>query len=63
MEGESISTQSLTTSTRDLAETDFTLSAFRLPEPYGVDWERSTPWSLILAGTAFGLVVLLILGY
>ncbi len=36
-------------------ESDFTLSAFGLPEPYGVVWKTGPPWYLwcILLGSAF----------
>ena len=40
---------------------DFTLSAFGLPEPYGVEWERPTPWwlyALISAGVLFVVAVI-----
>ena len=42
---------------------EFTLTAFGLPEPYGVTWERPTPWWLY-AGIAAGvlLVLLFLLG-
>ena len=42
-------------------ETDFTLSAFGLPEPFGVTWERPTPWwlyALISAGMLFVVAVI-----
>jgi hypothetical protein len=43
---------------RKADERDFTLSAFGLPEPPGVTWERPTPWWLygILVGFALILV-------
>ena len=40
---------------------DFTLSAFGLPEPYGVEWDRPTPWwlyALISAGVLFIVTVI-----
>ncbi|HMP04644.1 MAG TPA: hypothetical protein PKC45_19320 [Gemmatales bacterium] len=43
------------------APTDFTLSAFGLPEPYGVEWDRPTPWwlyALISAGVLFIVTVI-----
>jgi hypothetical protein len=41
-------------------ERDFTLSAFGLPEPPGVTWERSTPgW---LYGIIFGFALILVSG-
>ena len=43
------------------SESDFTLSAFGLPEPYGVEWERPTPWwlyALISAGVLFVVAVI-----
>ncbi|HMP04645.1 MAG TPA: hypothetical protein PKC45_19325 [Gemmatales bacterium] len=42
-------------------EADYTLSAFGLPEPYGVEWERPTPWwlyALISAGVLFVVAVI-----
>ena len=42
-------------------ESDFTLSAFGLPEPFGVTWERPTPWwlyALISAGVLFVVAVI-----
>jgi hypothetical protein len=45
----------------DPPETEFTLSAFGLPEPVGVTWEKPTPiyvW-LILAAAGFGVLALL----
>ena len=42
-------------------ESDFTLSAFGLPEPYGVEWERPTPWwlyTLFSAGVLFVVAVI-----
>jgi hypothetical protein len=44
---------------QDPPESAFTLSAFGLPEPFGVEWERPTPWWLY-AGIAAGTLVLLI---
>lgn len=41
-------------------ETDFTLTAFGLPEPYGVVWTKPTPWYLWFIGLA---VVFLALGW
>ncbi|HMO83453.1 MAG TPA: hypothetical protein PKC18_00890 [Lacipirellulaceae bacterium] len=44
-----------------LSEADFTLSAFGLPEPFGITWERPTPWwlyALISAGVLFVVAVL-----
>ncbi|HMO83451.1 MAG TPA: hypothetical protein PKC18_00880 [Lacipirellulaceae bacterium] len=44
-----------------LQETDFTLSAFGLPEPYGVTWDRPTPWwlyALFSAGVLFVVAVI-----
>jgi hypothetical protein len=40
----------LTISTRDLPESDFTLSAFGFPEPPGVEWKRPFPYYLVAAG-------------
>lgn len=40
--------------------TDFTLSAFGLPEPPGVTWERPTPWYLWAGGIA---IICLIVGF
>ncbi|HMP01220.1 MAG TPA: hypothetical protein PKD86_15985 [Gemmatales bacterium] len=40
----------------------FTLSAFGLPEPYGIEWDRPTPWwlyALISAGVLFVVMLLL----
>lgn len=34
----------------DLPERDFTLSAFGLPEPPGIVWEKPFPWYLVFAG-------------
>ncbi len=42
-------------------ETDFTLSAFGLPEPFGITWDRPTPWwlyALISAGVLFVVAVI-----
>lgn len=42
------------------ADTDFTLSAFDLPEPFGVVWKKQTPtyvWLLVAAGTCAVLAV------
>jgi hypothetical protein len=36
--------------------TDFTLSAFGLPEPYGIEWERPIPWGLYIIGGTLGMV-------
>jgi hypothetical protein len=35
----------------------FRLSAFGLPEPPGIEWERRTPWWLWLIGSAFALLL------
>ena len=37
-------------STRDLPESDFTLSAFGFPEPPGVEWKKPFPYYLVAAG-------------
>jgi hypothetical protein len=42
-----------------LAETEFTLTAFGLPEPYGIEWERPTPWGWYILGGTLGMVVLM----
>lgn len=34
----------------DAPEKDFTLSAFGLPEPPGIEWEKPFPWYLVFAG-------------
>ena len=42
-------------------ESAFTLTAFGLPEPFGVTWERPTPWwlyALISAGVLFVVAVI-----
>ncbi|MCS6977776.1 MAG: hypothetical protein NZM31_12325, partial [Gemmatales bacterium] len=39
-------------------ESEFTLSAFGLPEPPGVTWERPTPWWLYGIAVGLALVVL-----
>ncbi|HMP03154.1 MAG TPA: hypothetical protein PKD86_10500 [Gemmatales bacterium] len=42
-------------------ESDFTLSAFGLPEPFGIEWERPTPWwlyALFSAGVLFIVTVI-----
>ncbi|HMP01928.1 MAG TPA: hypothetical protein PKD86_06670 [Gemmatales bacterium] len=36
-------------STEPTPAIEFTLSAFGLPEPYGIEWERPTPWWLYAA--------------
>ena len=46
---------------RSSQEWQCTLSAFGLPEPYGVEWERPTPWwlyALISAGVLFVVAVI-----
>ncbi|HMP59151.1 MAG TPA: hypothetical protein PKD86_07345 [Gemmatales bacterium] len=46
------------------AVSDFTLTAFGLPEPYGVTWDRPTPWwlyALISAGALLVVAVVVIL--
>ncbi|MCS6976044.1 MAG: hypothetical protein NZM31_03410 [Gemmatales bacterium] len=43
---------------RKASEAEFTLSAFGLPEPPGVTWERPTPWWLYGIAVGFALVVL-----
>ncbi|MCS6976831.1 MAG: hypothetical protein NZM31_07470 [Gemmatales bacterium] len=43
---------------RKASEAEFTLSAFGLPEPPGVTWERPTPWWLYGIVVGFALVVL-----
>lgn len=40
---------------------EFTLSAFGLPEPFGVTWERPTPWWLYAGIAAAALFVLALL--
>jgi hypothetical protein len=40
-----------------LIDADFRLSAFGLPEPPGIEWERRTPWWLWLIGSAFALLL------
>jgi hypothetical protein len=49
----------------DVPESDFTLSAFGLPEPVGVEWEQPRPrWYLWIMVVAFALLALaLTLGY
>ena len=47
----------------NLPETDFTLSAFGLPEPFGIEWEKPTPWWLYLICGGLGVIVLLAVGY
>lgn len=42
------------------ADQRFTLSYYGLPEPFGVEWERPTPWWLYIGGT-LGLIAVLIL--
>ena len=44
-------------------ESDFTVSAFGLPEPYGVEWEKPIPWWLYLSGGGLGIIVLLAVVY
>jgi hypothetical protein len=39
-----------------LPESDFTLTAFGLPEPYGIEWERPIPWGLYIIGGTLGMV-------
>lgn len=45
-----------------LNESDFTLTAFGLPEPPGITWERPTPWwiyfGLIGGGCLVGFVLI-----
>lgn len=43
-------------STRDLPESDFTLSAFGFPEPPGVEWKKPFPYYLVAIGV--GIVCL-----
>jgi hypothetical protein len=40
----------MTVSTREVPESDFTLSAFGFPEPPGVEWKRPFPYYLVAAG-------------
>lgn len=42
-----------------LSDTDFTLSAFGLPEPFGIEWEKPIPWGLYIIGGTLGMVVLM----
>jgi hypothetical protein len=44
-------------------EADYSLSAFGLPEPFGIEWEKPTPWWLFLIGGGLGIIVLLAVGY
>jgi hypothetical protein len=44
-------------------DSDFTLSAFGLPEPFGIEWEKPTPWWLYIGGGTLGLIALAALGY
>jgi hypothetical protein len=52
----------LSHSERQLRDEEFTLSAFGLPEPVGVVWEKRTPvyvWLLVAAGVLLTLAVFL----
>lgn len=42
-------------------EREFRLSYYGFPEPFGVEWERPTPWWLYLGGGTLGLMAVLIL--
>jgi hypothetical protein len=46
-----------------LPEADFTLTAFGLPEPFGIEWEKPIPWWLYLSGGGLGIIVLLAVVY
>jgi hypothetical protein len=37
---------------------EFTLTAFGLPEPHGVDWRRPTPWYVWLMGAGFAGIII-----
>lgn len=41
------------------SDADFTLSAFGLPEPYGIEWERPIPWGLYIICGTLGMVVVM----
>jgi hypothetical protein len=41
-----------------LREVDFTLSHYGLPEPFGVEWPKPTPWFLYFSAGGFGLFFL-----
>ena len=46
-----------------LPETDFTLSAFGLPVPFGIEWAKPPSWWLYLIGGGLGIVLLLAIVY
>jgi hypothetical protein len=52
-------TYNLTTNHVGLSESDFTLSAFGFPEPFGIEWERPIPWGLYIIGGTLGMVVVM----
>ena len=62
-DGPMVSTETITYDPRPPRELDFTLSAFGLPEPYGVTWDRPTPWWLYIGGGTLAVLVIVILGY
>ena len=56
-----ISTHTYTLSSESYPASDFTLTAFGLPEPFGIEWERPTPWwlyALFSAGVLFVVAVI-----
>ena len=62
-DGPMVSTETITYDPRLPSEFDFTLSAFGLPEPYGVTWDPPTPWWLYIGGGTLAVLVIVILGY
>ena len=61
--GPMVCAETVTYDSRLPSELDFTLSAFGLPEPYGVTWDRPTPWWLYIGGGTLAVLVIVILGY
>ena len=62
-DGPLVSNETVTYDPRPPRELDFTLSAFGLPEPFGVTWDRPTPWWLYIGGGTLAVLVIVILGY
>ncbi|HMP61247.1 MAG TPA: hypothetical protein PKD86_18025, partial [Gemmatales bacterium] len=62
-DGPLVATETINYDPRLPRESDFILSAFGLPEPYGVEWDRPTPWWLYIGGGTLAVLVIVILGY